>query len=109
MQASLLDYLGQPSQRTIGEQLSAMHPLQGTLERKVDDLRTVININDRFTFMRELFGNNIKAYNDFIMTLNGAASRAEAESLIAQMSADQHWDKESAAVAAFMRLLDKKF
>ena len=58
-QSSLLDYLkhpieDRPSMRTLGESL--LSPKSDTpLEKKVDDLRTVININDKFSFMSELF------------------------------------------------------
>ena len=95
--------------RTLGEQLASRQPLQGTLERKVEDLRTVININDRFTFMSELFHNNIKAYNDFILDLNALRTREEALAAVDAMASRLGWDRESAAVAGFMRILDKKF
>ncbi|MBR1784139.1 MAG: hypothetical protein IJ760_01710 [Bacteroidales bacterium] len=108
-QASLLDYLQQQPVRTLGEQLASRQPLQGTLERKVEDLRTVININDRFTFMSELFHNNIKAYNDFILDLNALRTREEALAAVDAMASRLGWDRESAAVAGFMRILDKKF
>jgi len=109
VQVSLLDYLQNSSQRTLGDTLAAQHPMQNTLERKVDDLRTVININDRFSFMSELFHNNIKAYNDFIMSLNATDSRKEAMKMVDEMALQQKWNPESPTVAAFHKILDKKF
>ena len=108
-QVSLLDYLGQPAQRTLGESLVADRPQTSSLERKVDDLRTVININDKFSFMSELFHNNMKAYNDFIMSLNAMASRDEAMEYVRGVAAQQKWDDASATVQEFYKVFDKKF
>ena len=108
-QASLLDYLSQPGQRTLGETLGADRPQPSSLERKVDDLRTVININDKFSFMSELFHNNMKAYNDFIMSLNAMSSRDEALAFVRETAAQQKWDEGSATVQEFYKVFDKKF
>ena len=106
-QASLLDYLKHPQeehplQRTLGESL-------GANSRKVDDLRTVININDKFSFMSELFKNNMRAYNDFILTLNDIKSRDEALAVVAETSKQYQWDENSSAVQTFYKIFDKKF
>ena len=82
-QASLLDYLHTSQPQTdstpmLGEQLKAATPTLGEKlsdGQKVSDLRTVININDKFSFMSELFNNNMKAYNDFILRLNAIDTR----------------------------------
>ncbi len=119
IQPTLLDYLNQPvatvgeqperRQRTLGESLGADRPGPTSLEKKVDDLRTVININDKFSFMSELFHNNMKAYNDFIMSLNAIADRDEALAYVHDVAAQQKWDDASPAVQAFLRVFDKKF
>ena len=109
VQASLLDYLQGTPQRTLAETLATAKPEGSSLERKVDDLRTVININDRFVFMSELFGNNIKEYNDFINVLNSATSRDEALGLVQALAERRAWDPASPAVSSFYKVLDKKF
>ena len=103
-QASLLDYLShpveeKPSVRTLGESLG----------NKVTDLRTVININDKFSFMSDLFHNNMKAYNDFILRLNAIDNRDEALLCVNEVSAQYKWDESSAAVQSFYKVFDKKF
>lgn len=114
-QASLLDYLkgpsaSQPTVRTIGESTSASHPSVGDrIAAKVDDLRTVININDKFSFMSELFKNNMRAYNDFIMHLNSLTDRAEAVAHVEEVAQQYKWDESSAAVQSFWKIFDKKF
>lgn len=108
-QASLLDYLSQNTTRTLGESLGADRPQPTSLEKKVDDLRTVININDKFSFMSELFHNNMKAYNDFIMRLNAIALRDEALAHVQEVAAQYKWDDNSPAVQTFYKIFDKKF
>ena len=116
-QPSLFDYLKPGStektaQRTIADTLGGN--VKGGIEQKiasnkVEDLRTIININDKFSFMSELFHNNMKAYNDFIMSLNAIADRDEALAYVHDMAAQQKWDDASPAVQAFLRVFDKKF
>lgn len=117
-QASLLDYLRRPAQeqpvtRTLGESLGGARAVESGFERsmsrKVDDLRTVININDKFSFMSELFKNNMRAYNDFIMYLNSLTSRDEALSYVRETAAQYKWDEESLAVKSFYKVFDMKF
>ncbi len=118
VQASLLDYLHHPqSQQTegspmLGEQLKpATHTLGEKLGdgKKVSDLRTVININDKFSFMSELFHNNMKAYNDFILRLNAIDTRDEALMCVNEVSAQYKWNEGSPAVQSFYKVFDKKF
>lgn len=117
-QSSLLDYLRHPVQeqpvtRTLGESLGsttvAESSFERTVGRKVDDLRTVININDKFSFMSELFRNNMRAYNDFIMYLNTLSSRDEALAHVKQVAEQYKWDENSLAVKAFYKVFDMKF
>ena len=110
VQVSLLDYLQPASaQRTLAESLAEGRSPMPSLERKVADLRTVINFNDRYTFMSDLFGNNIKEYNDFIATLNNIGDRTEALSYVQRTSEARGWDPASNAVTSFYHILDKKF
>lgn len=108
-QVSLLDYLNVPAARTLGESLGAERPQPNSLERKVDDLRTVININDKFSFMSELFRGNMKLYNDFIMRLNATDDRDEALAYVRDVAQQQKWVDDSPAVQAFYKVFDKKF
>lgn len=123
-QTSLLSYLKHTAieeseqssmPRTIGESL---HPYSYNIEeqltsrvnsQKVSDLRTIININDKFSFINELFHNNMKSYNDFIMQLNTLQLREEALEYVATISQLNHWDENSLAVKTFFSLFDRKF
>ena len=86
---TLADTLNQ-HQRNVEEQLeNRVHA------KKVDDLRTIININDKFSFMSELFHNNMKAYNDFILRLNAYTNREEALAFVSEIATQNNWDANS--------------
>lgn len=115
---TLFDYIKkgsqeQPTSRTIADSLGANAKSAGietTIQsNKVADLRTVININDKFSFMNELFHNNMKGYNDFILRLNAISSREEALSYVESISKQYNWDNESIAVKTFYNIFDRKF
>ncbi len=117
-QASLLDYLKRPVEEkptvrtlgdTLGEAENGKKTVEEGLNKKVADLRTVININDKFSFMSELFHNNMKAYNDFILRLNSIDTRDEALLCVNEVSAQYKWDENSLAVQSFYKVFDKKF
>jgi hypothetical protein len=117
-QASLLDYLKHPVEekptvRTLGDSLGEAEggerKVDSVLNKKVSDLRTVININDKFSFMSELFHNNMKAYNDFILRLNSIDTRDEALLCVNEVSTQYKWDENSLAVQSFYKVFDKKF
>lgn len=118
-QASLLDYLKrpveeQPTVRTLGDTLGEQSAVSGqqsvvSNQHKVSDLRTVININDKFSFMSELFHNNMKAYNDFILRLNAIDNRDEALLCVNETATQYRWDESSLAVKTFYSVFDKKF
>ena len=100
---TLADTLNQ-HQRNVEEQLeNRVHA------KKVDDLRTIININDKFSFMSELFHNNMKAYNDFILRLNAYTNREEALAFVSEIATQNNWDANSVVVKGFYKIFDRKF
>lgn len=120
-EASLFDYFkndnigDQPRVRTLADALNkngrnVEEQLENRMNaKKVDDLRTIININDKFSFMSELFHNNMKAYNDFILKLNSYTSREEALAYVSEVATQNMWHENSLVVKAFYKIFDKKF
>jgi hypothetical protein len=118
---SLFDYLKsdpvepQPTVRTLADTLNKNgRNVEEQLEtrvnaKKVEDLRTIININDKFSFMSELFHNNMKAYNDFIMRLNSYTDREEALAYVNEVSSQYMWHENSLVVKNFYKIFDRKF
>lgn len=97
---TLGDILGQNSSSLMGERMG---------QNRVTDLRTVITVNDKFSFMTELFHGNLKAYNDFIMELNGIDNEEVAMTRIAQVAQKQEWDSSSIVVSTFYQIVKRKF
>lgn len=101
--------------RTLADQLSNNKPnIEQSIEEKVNahkvtDLRTVISISDKFQFMNDLFHNNMKAYNDFILQLNAAPNRAAGLEVMAATAASFNWDKDSLTVKKFQTIFDRRF
>lgn len=78
---------------------------------RVEDLRTIIGVNDKFLFINELFGENMRAYNDFIMKLTKMDANATDEALAYLKTIEEQygWDKESLAVQTFRKIFERKF
>lgn len=118
-QSSLFDYIRSGNQNpepvsaeTLGDRIGRTgNEMRGeTAQHKhVSDLRTVININDKFSFMKDLFQNNMKAYNDFIIQLNSIDDRATAQRRVDEVSQIYNWDKNSLTVKTFYSIFDRKF
>ena len=72
-------------------------------------LEVICTINDKFSFMTELFHSNMKAYSDFILVLNGMSEREEALEYVAQVAEQYNWDNESLTVKNFYAIFDRKF
>ena len=119
-ESSLFDYLNQDNgenkpKRTLADTLNqGGRTVEDQLEtrvksKKVDDLRTIININDKFSFMSELFHNNMKAYNDFILRLNAFTDREEALAYVDEVAAQYMWNNNSLVVKNFYKVFDHKF
>ena len=117
-QSSLFEYLHptatseEAAGQTLGERLGRGEgALRGesAQHKKVTDLRTAININDKFSFMKDLFQNNMKAYNDFIIQLNSIDDRATAERRVDEVAELYHWDRSSMTAKTFFSILDRKF
>lgn len=100
-----------PEPRIIGNTLNnGKTPLAQELNsKKITDLRPVININDKFSFMNVLFHNNLKGYNDFILRLNALTDREEALAYVHEVSQQYMWDENSLVAKTFYEIFDRKF
>ena len=116
--ASLIDLLKQsnststqePMVKTLADMYSQnKSDAERNFDKKVDDLRTIININDKFSFMSELFHGNMRVYNDFILQLNSISDRETAMVAVSEMAERQNWDMESLAVKTFFAIFNRKF
>lgn len=75
---------------------------QGNVNTPRRPVSTIFNLNDKFRFRRELFGNSEVAYVECLNMLTAMNSFEEAEDYLYQ---DLQWDPQNEDVMAFMELL----
>ncbi|MDR3094162.1 MAG: hypothetical protein LBU62_05920 [Bacteroidales bacterium] len=92
----------------INESLAQKNPvsdLAGKLQgARLSTISSGIGLNERFLYIRELFGGNGDLYNDTVKKLDAAGSLAEAIGYIA----DFKWDTEDENVQKFVALIHRK-
>jgi cell division protein ZapA (FtsZ GTPase activity inhibitor) len=79
-------------------------------ETPIKDLRKAIGINDRFTFLKELFRGDDAMYERSIKTINNFNIFSEAEYWIArELKHKLGWDDTNATVKHFYQLVRRRF
>ncbi len=77
-----------------------------THNKPITDLAAAIGINDRFTFIHELFGNDKNLYDNTLITLNQAPSFNDAYNY---MIHNFDWDMNSEPVQLLLDMVRRKF
>ena len=72
----------------------------------VDDINKAIGINDRFLFMRELFGGDKMAFDAAIETVNAASSYEQAHEYFRQQYS---WEETDDTVELFLKAVHRRF
>jgi hypothetical protein len=78
-------------------------------QTKIVDLKRSIAMNDRFTFIKELFKSDFDTYNRYINDLNGCENMEQAEQYLSQLKTQYKWDEENETVQYFLSLIGRKF
>ena len=79
-------------------------------KKKIQSLHTGININQRFVFIKELFGGNSEVYNQVIERLDVATSLDAADSIIKEEAYSKFdWENKEDKAIEFMEILSRKF
>jgi hypothetical protein len=74
--------------------------------KPVSDLMAAIALNDRFTFVRELFNNDKAAFENAIAVLNNSVNFNEAYNFMSQQF---NWDMDSEPVQMLLDIIRRKF
>jgi hypothetical protein len=76
----------------------------------VSDLKKSIGINEKFSFINELFNGDLNAYNDAIEKLNSSSGLTDAIALLEDtLASNQKWDKELPAFLNLKTLVERRF
>jgi hypothetical protein len=109
---STLDLFETQVPASIGEKLVTNHDVSvaGHMQqKKIDDLRAAIGINEKFLFINELFGGNLHQYNNTIEELNNFRSLSGARTYLNELSVQHQWPPHSEALAKLNQLIERKF
>lgn len=84
--------------------------ISGQYQRaKVGDLTKAISINDKFTYIRELFHNKGEDFSAAIKQLNDCNNMGEAFDCLENLKQKYYWDSSSDAYLSFCDLLRRKY
>lgn len=80
-------------------------PTYSAPTKDAKDIRTFIDLNDKYLFLAELFNNDIRAYEDTMKELNRHDSKYQAQQFLGAKFSDE----DNPACTNFQRLLDRFF
>jgi len=101
-------------EESLHEHIAAKVPgktLADNLHRKpVSDLKAAIGINEKFSFINQLFDGNLQEYSSAIDKLNNASSLDAAKQLITgELASRFHWASDNEQVQHFIDLVERRF
>lgn len=101
------------SQKSLGEIMSSGNDDASVGSRlghqHITDLKSVIGIAEKFSFINELFGGDPLAYEKAIVQLNGASRLTEAEAYLGTLRLNHKWPVESPAAILLTEIIRRKF
>jgi len=103
---------GQPAAQPLAEALRAASAPAGLAERgpKVETLREAISINQRFSFINELFGGENMDYHAAIQHLDALPTADQARAYVADDLAPRYdWSRKEEHVNKLLKLIERKF
>ena len=101
------------SPRTLNDELTSAQ--RATLadihqQQKIANIKSYIGVNQRFMFIRELFGNNAEAYNQALDELEQQNTYIEAFNYLRnQYAQPNRWKMDSEEVVEFLEIIAKRF
>lgn len=112
-QRSLLDQIKEDKGSSVNDKLAEIKQ-ESVAERlqksKIEDIRSVIGIGQKFLFMNDLFKGEKSHYDQTIDKINTIHNKAEAENYLNNTVASKfNWDESSESVKNFRQIVDRKF
>jgi hypothetical protein len=75
----------------------------------IDNLKSHININQKFLFISKLFNGDNDAYNGSIEKLNNFSNSDEARMYLNELSQNQNWNAEDENVITLVELVERRY
>ncbi|MGL4994330.1 MAG: hypothetical protein ACRC6R_09475 [Bacteroidales bacterium] len=92
--------------KVLGEKVSTSSNVERSMFKKIDDIRELISLNDRFLFLRELFGGNSMLMDQTLDQINSMNSFEECSEMLTNIF---DWDTESESTKYFFTLITQRF
>ena len=100
-QNSLNDFLSENNHdHSIGEQMK---------HNRISNLKTAIDINHKFLFIRELFDGDSDEYNQVIEKLNNAPDMQEARQILSEYHKKHQWQDKQDTLKHFMEIINRRY
>jgi len=79
-------------------------------KKKIEDIEKSIGLNQRFSFIKNLFNNDKESYNDAVKKLNSCASFIEADDYIHNILMPTYdWDENTVHVIKFIDIIERRY
>jgi hypothetical protein len=79
-------------------------------KKKIEDIEKSIGLNQRFSFIKNLFDNDKDSYNDAVKKLNSCASFLEADDYIHNILIPTYkWDENTVHVIKFIDIIERRY
>ncbi len=103
---------GNPAQSNLKflfEKFKAPKTVNDMHQKQVQDFKSLIDLNEKFLFINNLFKGDITGYKQMLEDLGQAVSRQEMENIVNPLKEQYQWDSGSLAYLSLYDLLDKRF
>jgi len=98
--ASLYDKIAKPIDKSIASQAS---------KQPISNIKAAIGINEKFTYLKELFKNNITDYNESLEKLNNFDNYAAAEDYFQELKSKFNWNPDSKSFQGLADLMGRRY
>ena len=76
---------------------------------QINDIKTLIGINEKYLFINELFEGNMSEYNEFIVKLNNFENISQAHEFISKHKEDKKWKENLESFNKLFELLTRRY
>lgn len=100
-----------PKQNDTAPQTPAdvQNPAATQPHRNLPNLRNLIVVTDKFTFINELFAKDMRSYNEFISRLSDIEDTELAKQYVKEVSSTWDWNTESYATQLFLSIFKRRY
>jgi len=92
--------------KVLGDKVNSSSTGDSVIFKKIGDIRELISLNDRFLFLRELFGGNSMLMDQTLDQINSMSNFDECSEMLTNIF---DWDVESEAAKYFFTLITQRF